>query len=211
MRFVCSTFLLTCLLAGCDLSPTAIEAMDEGELRTLVARATPAGEGRTVWLNLLEDFDAAPSRVPRLPGLDSLFVLSMSAVMNGDGDASPRAEHRKLVDQAWLAIGRGDTEAGEDGLTAARSFQAQAVVESLGPGTPLIMITLTSRALERLQPRPGAPAEQQRRIRAMSLTARDLLADARQAVSRGEHALALDLATHAGGLVNSMQGLLRHN
>jgi hypothetical protein len=211
MRFVPSTLLLTCLLASCDLSPTAIDAMDEGELRTLVAQATPAGQGRRVWLNLLEDFDAAPSNVPQLPGLDSLFVLSLSVATNGDGEASPRAEHRRLVDQAWLAIGRGDTEVGEDGLTTARSFQAQAVVESLGPGTPLIMITLTSRALERLQQRPAATADQQRRIRAMFLTARDLLADARQAVSRGEPALALDLATHAGGLVNSMQGLLRDN
>lgn len=209
MRGIRWTVLLTCLLASCDLSPTAIDAMDEGELRAHVTRAAPAGPARTVWLNLLADFDRAPSNVPQLPGLDSLFILS-SSLTNRGTESSLRAEHRRLVDEAWVAIGRGDTDVGEDGLTAARSYQAERVIESLGPGTALVMITLVSRGLERLQEQP-APAAQQERIRAMSLTARDLLADARQALARRQPALALDLATHAAGLVNSMQALLREN
>jgi hypothetical protein len=199
------------LAAGCDLTPTEIEGLGEADLERMVAQTTPPGPGRALWQHFIENLDAPAIDAPALPGLDSLFQLSAAGNAAGEAETSARAAHGKLLNEAWRAIERGDMDSGEAGLTAARTYQAETVVQSLGAGTPLVMITLVGRSLHRLDAamdlRSGTA--RQPRFDAMSSTARDLLADARQALGRGESALALDLATHAAGIANAMQDLLR--
>jgi len=194
--------------AGCDLTPTEIDALDAGQLEQLVAKSTPPGPGRALWQHYIDRLDVPAVRAPALPGLDSLFRLSTPADDAANGEPDARHAHRQLLADAWRTIERGDVDSGEQALTAARAYQAETVVRSLGSGTPLVMLSLVGRTLARLDAASRMEPALPPRFHAMSRTARELLQEARQALARGEAALALDLATHAGGLVNAMKGLL---
>lgn len=205
--------LLSLVLPGivaCDASPTAIDSLDSTRLEQLVlatnGSVTPAERVLLDVLARIEDPDGTPIE---LPHLDSLFQLALTA----EAGRSParaarlRNEHDEIIARAWQAIDAGETRTGERILAEARSSQARSVTEILGVNASAAFVSLLGRALDLadeellasdpagLGPRgPGRMAE----------SARDLEADARMALARGDAARALDIATHAAGLVNSL-------
>ena len=205
--------LLAGAVAACDMSPTALEKLDTGDLEALVTRSVPAGPVQRMWLDLTRDLDAPVLPASEFPGLDSLFALATRVDGRGNAGDASRLEHRAMVDRAWQVLGQGDTDAGERQLTTAREYQADVVVRTLGPATPVVLGTLVGRTLERLN-RTGAletPAAEKLRLDAMALSARDLLADSRERLQEGDAVGALDYATHAAGLVNVILRGLRAN
>lgn len=193
--------LMLALAAACEMSPVAIEAPDAGSVGGL--RAGPA---QRVWLDLVRDL-GRPGVPAELPGLDSLFVLALEG-QPAEMAATARAGHRELLDTAWAAIDRGDLDAGERGLLAARAFQAGTVVRAFGPGASVAYTALVSRTIERLRESLAANGVVPR-LDAMTLTARDLVADARLALDGGDPESALDLSAHAAGLTNLVARELR--
>jgi len=198
------------LAAACDVSPTAIERLERSSVEWLVTGGSPAGPSQRVLLDLVDRLDAADLTPGRLPGMDSLFVLAVrdeSRFSPVDGERT-RTEHRTRIEAAWSAMARGDRRAGEQGLEQARSFQTEAIVRVLGPGAPVAWLAIVTRTFERAHRMTATGTYGNSRDDAsgsrlaIALTARDLLADARAALARGNGALALDYTTHAAGLVN---------
>jgi hypothetical protein len=201
---------LIALIAACDVSPTALENLDRSSVEWLVTRGAPAGPSQRVLLDLVDRLDVHHLTPGRLPGMDSLFALAVldeSRVAPNDADRT-RAAHRAMIRRAWDAIDNGHRREGEEGLEQARGFQAETIVRVLGPGAPVVWLSIVSRTFERIQHTPPEGANgsltdgPHAGYRAMSLTARDLLADAREALVRGNATGALDYATHAAGLIN---------
>jgi hypothetical protein len=200
--------LIIALVAACDVSPTAVDGLERSSLEWLVTRGAPAGPAQRVLLDLVDRLESRQLAPGRLPGLDSLFqlaVLDESRLSAADADAT-RSAHRMRLEDAWTAIERGSRTHGEAELERARTYQAETIVRVLGPGAPVAWLSIVSRTLEyasrpdAARDRRGEPAAASRS--AVALTARDLLADAREALGRGDTVTALDYATHAAGLVN---------
>jgi hypothetical protein len=199
-------FALLLATAACEVSPTALERLDPAGLERLVTRSGADGPAQRVLLDLVRRLGDPAAEPGALPGLDSLFVLSLAhngADGPSAGEASQRLQHhQEIAQRAWAAIDQGDRDTGEDGLQDARAYQAETVVQALGPGMPFVYVSIAGRTLDRLSAADGG--EDATRA-AIARTATDLLADAREALQRGHGAVALDLATHAAGLINLLR------
>ncbi len=201
------------LAAGCDLSPTALDQLDsDGVARILQASGQASREpAHRVLFEAFARIERPDGMSPsQVPGLDSLFTL---ALLTEDRRAPAHAaalrqQHRVLLAAAWRAVDSGDEDAGQRSLAAARSFQASATVEILGPATSLLFVSLVDRARLRAEASvrrlDARHKDDMPRLLRMAASARDVEQDARKALAQGDAAKALDVGSHAAGLVNAL-------
>lgn len=198
--------------AACDRSPTGDVDVD---LEALEALAGPTDAGRSVvsdFIAIATRLQAGDGGVPdiALPTLGHLFDRAVEAESETRGREFAlelRARHLVLLDSAWSIIEKGDGGDGEQMLSDARAFQASTAARLLGRPASMAYVFLVGRTLERVNRELIALdrlGHDVRRLRRMAASARDLQADARSALGRGEAASALDVGAHAADLVNNL-------
>jgi hypothetical protein len=198
------------VLAGCDLSPTSLDALDSSSVERLIRAAAERDPdpAHRVLYQLAESGADGHTSPAHLPQLDSLYELALSAQAVTD---PPRAEQdrrrvRVMTDDAWSAIARGETSDGDRRLVSVRRFQAETVVRVFGAPTAALYQTLLERTIRDATHQLGTnpPDEGTPTLEAMIATIRELQMDARQAWAAGDAATSVDIATHAAGLANTL-------
>jgi hypothetical protein len=197
---------------GCDRSPLGSADIDPQALESL---GGPTAAGRSVAFDLIAvatQLQAEDGTVLdiSLPTLAELFdgAISADAETRGPGSAlALESAHTALLDSAWSEIANGNGAAGDRILEEARSYQASAAARFLGRPTSVAYVFLIGRTLQRVNERLlvlHRRGEDVRRLRRMASSARELEADAREALGRGESGDALDIGAHAADLVNNL-------
>ncbi len=203
---------LAAIPVACDHTPAELEApIREQSLRQLEQSASRTGPGSAeqLVLDAAARLGAGPAQpAPALPGLDHLYELALERVAERRGPAAASgvsAEHRAMQDAAWEAIARGDQDTGERELAAARDQRARLTVMELGNGFAVAYVAVVGMAVERAHGEiaPSAGRRVDGRLRRMAGSARNLHSDAGRALLSGEAAAALDVASHAAGLLNT--------
>lgn len=191
------------LAEGRELLADAEAAWSSGALRASLAAATDAAAR----------VDAARAGVAgamRVPGLDELFAVAVRVA--GGRSSAPRAdlldEHRRLDQIAQQAVRTGTRESAHAALAAVRAEEIAVVLRVLGPGAvdQLVQRSREARtALVRDVRSAGDAGREVLRMERMLTTAADLIERADAALDAGDAATALDLGSHAAGLVNGVQ------
>ena len=199
------SYLLLAVLAGatsCDASVAGIDGVDAGHIERLSRITTRSLT--PVERALLDTFvglgESGPS--PAIPQLQRLFELSLESEAGHALDAaeSIRRQHEDAVSQAWAAIDAGQDGAGERALVEARAMQVKWTAELMGPMAVRAYVAVLGASLDRVEESSGSPQWGHRLD-----SARNLTADARTAIATGDLAAAIDIASHAAGLANTLR------
>jgi hypothetical protein len=150
----------------------------------------------------------------RINGVEGLFPMAV-AKLNADSNASPAAQQAVKDAQSADALARtslrsGDRSAAHTRLAQARAQQINVVLQAFGSEavTHLISqldarVTIMRTTLDSIE-KSGTDAI---RFERMLREATDLAARARDAAKKGDSATALDLGSHAAGMLNALQHL----
>jgi hypothetical protein len=183
----------------------ALTASTEGDSRSALDHAAQAG-------TLVERAGRARAEALRVPALPELFDAAVARVrmLNGNGDdvRARLARYNELQYAAEQVVRSGERQRAHDALQAAREEQVRFVVDVLGAGAVSRMLASTGMALRELDSELLATRRAGRdvtRLTRMAATARDLLSRANAADRDGDAAAALDLGSHAAGLVNTLR------
>jgi hypothetical protein len=155
----------------------------------------------------LERGRVAASAAQRLDGLDALYRQALERA-GPDEAAAQEGDRERLLAAAAEAVERGDRRAAQQLLEAARATQIRAVLATLGDAAVVRLAAATMHALaavahdiERARPGGDELTTQLRMVR----SARELLARSKLEFARGDAAAALDMASHAAGLVDALR------
>ena len=187
------------------LLEAANRALVAGDYTTALDQATRASE-------LVDGVSHYLITLRRIGGLEILFADAVARAGRDRHSATLTgllAAHEKWNADARASLRQGDREQARQKLEAARVEQIRVVLHVFGPGVVLSLIdqvdaniTATRKRLRLADP-AAAPRAARMLVEAASLNARATNANARRDV-----ATALDLASHAAGLVNAIQHLL---
>jgi hypothetical protein len=146
----------------------------------------------------------------RIPALAELFDLAAArpggAVGDGGGVEDALVRYRTLRQQANAAVRTGDRERAHRALEAVRAEQIRIVLDALGEQAAARLVTAVWQGVQELESELRAARSYSRdvaRVERMVATARDMTVRARTALEAGNSASALDLASHAAGLINA--------
>jgi hypothetical protein len=141
----------------------------------------------------------------RLAGLAELFDLAVSRVQSehGVGAATLLTAHSALRLTADDAVRNRDRQQAQRALEAVRAEEIRVVLDVLGPESVQLLVESVSRGIVDADVALGAVRRDVTRLERMVATARDMNVRARTALAAGDTAAALDLASHAAGLVNA--------
>lgn len=143
----------------------------------------------------------------RIAGLAELFDLSAARLQEENGSAATDlTRYHTLRAAADHAVRDGDRDRAQNALEAVRAEQVRVVLEVLGiEAAERLVDAVRSSAIatEADVTREIAAGRDLVRIARMAAAARDMAHRAAAALSSGDPATALDLASHAAGLVNS--------
>ncbi|MCI0434661.1 MAG: hypothetical protein L0271_13625 [Gemmatimonadetes bacterium] len=200
------------LAVGCDRTPAELEALiQEQGLRQLEqsAAATGVGSAERIVLDAAARLGAGSAQpAPTLPGLDQLYDLSLERLAQRRGEAAANAARdgqQSIEAAAWAAIESGSQDDGQRALVDARSRRAQRAVAELGDAFAVAYVAVVGLAVDRahVEISTGDSRRFDPRLRRMAASARNLHGDAAKALLNGDAAAALDVASHAAGLLNS--------
>jgi hypothetical protein len=163
-----------------------------------------------------EALEALLEEVRRIVGLDGLFALAEQRLRSAQGAVGARqalARHDELRLAAEDAVRLdGDAARVHAALKAARDEQIRIVLEVLGP-SPLDRLLTDARAglddLESALLRARTAGRDVTRLNRMAAASRDLLHRATLSRQAGDADVALDLASHAAGLISAARAGLR--
>jgi hypothetical protein len=197
------------MAAACDRSPTSLDAGQADGLRAVLASADRAGPGspESMLRDAAQQLATAVEATPRLPVLEGLFSMAVARIEARQGasaSAQMRDRQRALASEAWLTVDQGDVDGGGERLSAARRYMAVCAVEELGQAVVTAYVAVVGLAIERASVMVANPDADVDRPRRMAESARDIHADARDALLRADFAAAIDVASHAAGLLNTL-------
>jgi hypothetical protein len=185
-----------------------------GEIDELLSRATTMSASDparalgdvTEAARLLGNIDDAIIELRRLRGVESLFPEVAPRL-------APEAlrRHARLQGDAQAALRSGDRAGARAKLEAVRAEEIRLVLQASDERAFIRLLGQVSAALGELRnsvQNAAASDGDLLRLERMLATAHDLHQQARQAEAAGDHARALDLGSHAAGLLNSMRHLL---
>lgn len=184
------------------------------EISQLLSRATAlvssdpaqALEVATEAARLLAGIDDAIIELRRLRGVETLFPELAPRLQSEDLRA-----HVRLQTEAHAALRAGQRAEASQKLAAVRSEEIRLVLKATNnaaAGQLLQQVEVAFAELRHhLQAEKAGGVSAVRRER-MLATAHDLFEQAKAAETRGDHARALDLGSHAAGLLNSLRHLL---
>jgi hypothetical protein len=194
------------LLARLDVQlAAAVTAQERGDAASALDAATRAAATG-------EELRAVLEYASRIDGLDDLFERATQRLRSAQGAGGALARHAELHSAAEDAVRLGSGERAHAALKAARDEQIRVVLAVLGPSSVERLLGEASAGLTELETMlQGARAAGRdvARLQRMAATSRDLLHRATAARQAGDAEVALDLATHAAGLVNAARTGLR--
>jgi hypothetical protein len=163
-----------------------------------------------------EALEAALEKARRIVGLDGLFAMAAQRLHSAQGTVAARgalARHDELRRGAEDAVRLdGDAPRVHAALKAVRDEEIRIVLEVLGP-SPLDQLLTDARAgldeLESVLLRARTAGRDVTRLQRMAAASRDLLRRATLARQAGDADVALDLASHAAGLIDGARAGLR--
>jgi hypothetical protein len=184
----------------------ANRAIEVGDYPTALDHATRASDR----LDGLTHFLIA---LYRIPGLETMFTDAVARVTRERGLAAAKTlvgASDQVNADARAALRSGDRERARQKLEAARKEQIRVVLRVSGPGVVAPLLAQVDAGIAATRPRIARLGDTRLAPRAtrMLSEAASLRARARLALNRGDAATALDLASHAAGVVNALQHLL---
>lgn len=154
---------------------------------------------------LLAGIDNDLVEIHRIRAVEQLFPVAARQL------ASTELElHGKLLAEAQAALRKGDRRIANERLAAVRSEEIRLVVHTFGPAAATRLINELGVVISELKLRVDAlhaAGHDVTRFERMLGTATDLHNHASIAEQKGDAATALDLGSHAAGLLNSLQHL----
>ncbi|HEX6064093.1 MAG TPA: hypothetical protein VFZ04_07700, partial [Longimicrobiales bacterium] len=202
------------LEAGQQGAQTAAAEASAEEVSQLLSRATATAtldperalDLGTEAARLLDGIDDAIIDLRRVRGVETLFPEIASSLA-----AEQLRTHVRLQSEAHAALRAGDRQIASAKLAAVRAEEIRLVLratrnEASGELLQQLDASIGELTLS-LQAFKATGTDALRRER-MLATARDLYQQAQIAQARGDHARALDLGSHAAGLLNSLRHLL---
>lgn len=213
------------LVADTETSGSALRRAREllVQLDAQLSEAVAAAEQRNAFAALDAATRAAASAAAvrhvvaganRIAGLDELFEDAASRVRAGMGADAARAELatfnglRRAADEE---VRNGDRDAAYDALKAVRNEQIRVVLTVLGHDAVRPMLDQAGAGIAQIDiaiAQATAAGRDVGRLERMSAAARDLVQRATSALETGDTAAALDLGSHAAGLVNAARHAL---
>jgi hypothetical protein len=193
---------------------TATAEVSAEEINQLLSRATalaatdqPRALGlATEAAGLLSGIDDAIIDLRRLRGVETLFPDIATQLKSEDLRA-----HVRLQSDAHAALRSGNRLQASQKLAAVRNEEIRLVLKATNNQASSQLLQQVDGSLNdlrrSLQAFKASGADAIRRER-MLATAGDLYDQAKTAEARGDHAKALDLSSHAAGLLNSLRHLL---
>ena len=188
-----------------ELLLSANKALESFEYASALDHATRASE-------LVDGVSHYLITLRRIGGLEVLFADAVAKL--GRDRNSPAVTAMLLAHERWDAAARaalrqGDREQARQKLEAARTEQIRVVLFAFGPDVVRSLIDQVDVGMQATRKRLhlAEPAAAQRAA-GMLTEAASLNARAASANNRRDVATALDLASHAAGLVNALQHLL---
>jgi hypothetical protein len=190
----------------------SIEAL-LGHAAAAAAQGSPerALEAATRAAALAESVRHALTDARRIPALQDLFDLAAAHLRTEVGPDAARealADYNALRRAAEEAIRSGDRARAHEALEAVRAEQIRLVLHVLGAEAVERLLAVLSAGAGEVQAALTAARGAGRdvtRLERMAVAANDMIARARAAADGGDAAAALDLASHAAGLMNSIR------
>jgi hypothetical protein len=141
----------------------------------------------------------------RIPGLPELYDLAVARLRTADAVAARTvtARHAELRRAADLAVRDRDRDAAARALAAVRAHEIRVVVDVLGHESVQRLVQAVNRGIADVAGAAALARHDVSRFDRMIATARDMNGRARSALTAGDVHTALDLASHAAGLVNA--------
>lgn len=202
---------------GHDL-PRAVEALaGVEELLVDAAAAWAAGDARasldaaTRAAALVDGVRRVLADAVRLPALEQIFDRAVARLREGGDPERVRAalaDYHRAEAAARAAVRSGDRQHAHTALEAARREQIRVILRVLGPGVVAHSLQQARSASDELATSLAAARAAGRdvsRLERMLVSARDMLQRAELAFTSGDAAAALDLGTHAAGLLNALR------
>jgi hypothetical protein len=196
------------LLAELGRHLDAAEAASRsGAARVALDHAVQAGALADRAHYLLED----ARRIAALPELFEGAVARLRSQDGGDAARSRLAEYNALQRRAEDVVRSGDHQRAHAALKAARDEQIRVVLEVAGAEPVGRLLQDATAALDELDVALAASRSAGRdvtRLGRMAGSARDMLGRSTAALAEGDAATALDLGSHAAGLINTLRANL---
>ncbi|MEX2284677.1 MAG: hypothetical protein WEE89_19470 [Gemmatimonadota bacterium] len=181
-------------------------AVRAGQSTRALDLATEASDALDAVVHFLISLD-------RIAGVETLFPEVVASLRRERGSAAAAALTGRLEQlnaETGLALRRGNRDRSRQYLELARREQIRIVLDGLGSSVVNLLTDQVDAATIATRKEIAARAEPLTtdRIGRMLNEAADLNGRARRAAGTGDVATALDLASHAAGLVNAAQHLL---
>jgi hypothetical protein len=196
---------------GRDLLASIEALLASASARAAEAALMPALDAATRAAAHAESLRHALADARRIPGLQDLFELAVAhlrAELGPDAAREALTRYNALKRAAEEAVRVGDRERAHRALEAVRAEQIRLVLHVLGGDAVVRLIE----ALERGSAEVHAALADARaagrdvsRLERMAATARDMILRARTAFDAGDPGTALELSSHAAGLINSVR------
>lgn len=153
----------------------------------------------------------AVAQARRIPGLDELFdvaVATLRADLGPDAARAALAHYNSLRRAADEAVRAGDRQRAHTALERVRGEQIRFVLRVLGADAVGRLLDAVARGADEVDTALAAARAAGRdasRFERMAASARDMLLRAQDHFYDGDPASALDLASHAAGLLNAIR------
>ncbi|HUP90175.1 MAG TPA: hypothetical protein VM100_12515 [Longimicrobiales bacterium] len=169
-----------------------------------------ATQGSTI----LSGLDYYLVEVRRIGGIEALYPKAVEAARSGDDDSAATLLRATEAanDAARVALRSGDRQAALQKLEAARKGQIELVLHTLGPSAANALVREAddrTRALRDSLTTMRKNGDDVLRFERMLREATDLARRARIAADANDYQSAIDLGSHAAGLLNALQHLIR--
>ncbi|CAN5860331.1 hypothetical protein BH23GEM9_BH23GEM9_09550 [soil metagenome] len=159
-------------------------------------------------LDLLRHVAADERRVRALDELFSEAVEQLRARNGADDGRSSLGAYNEMQRAAQAAVRNGDRQLAQSALESVRGEQIRIVLDVLGSGTVDRLLDDVGYGLAELNVALAGARSGGRdvsRLGRMSASARDMHSRARAALDGGDAVAALDLGSHAAGLINTLR------
>jgi hypothetical protein len=186
------------LVRASGMLRTAEERHAAGDAANALTSATRAAA-------VINDVRTQVADASRLPALAELYDLAISRLRRNHAAsaAGVQAQHAALRQSAEQAVRDRDREGAARALADVRAHEIRVVIDVLGREPVQRLVDAVSRGIADVDGLARHTGRDVTRLRRMIATARDMNARARGALSAGDVHDALDLASHAAGLVNA--------
>lgn len=194
-----------------DLIAQVAELLTDAEAAAEAGARRAGLDAATRAAALTESVRGAFAESLRLHGLEDLFSEAQRRtreLAGADVLRGMNSEMQRLKAHAQDAVRSGDRQRAHEALAAVRSEQIRIVIDVLGAGAVRGVLDAADESVVELRTTIAAAKRSGRdvaRLERMLASARDMLIRAEDALTEADAAAALDLGSHAVGMINALR------